>query len=219
MLWFGILLCAATGIELGGVVAGGLHLGDVTGDALLLFIICVNLVPWIGIAGISAIVSARKRASRPVGPAETLQEVLPTLEPVLAKIESSRAVGEGPDLPLLLELTVSPDALPGYRVEIRATVNLMDMDDYKVGRIVVARYDRYNPWRVEIPPAYAVSRDWADRAASAAIDSAPFESVVVKPRPAAAVSRVLPFQYRLGKYAILLGALASVAIFWKQFSG
>jgi hypothetical protein len=216
MLWFGILLCAAMGIELGGVAAGALHLGDASGDSVLLFVICVNLVPWTGIAGISAIVGARKRASRPI---ETLREVLPTLEPVLAKIEASRAVGEGPDLPLMLELTVAPDALPGYRVEIRATVNLMDMDDYKVGRIVVARFDPYNLWRVEIPPASTVSRDWADRAANAAIDSAPIETVVVKPRPAPVVRGALPLQYRLGKYATLLGALASVAIFWKQFTG
>jgi hypothetical protein len=143
---------------------------------------------------------------------------LPALQPVLAKIEISRAVGEGPDFPVNLGLTVAPDDGPGYRVETSVTVNLMDMDRYRVGRVIVAAYDPAHPWRVQIQPL-PPSPAWAERAAHAAVDSAPLSTLITKPVlvPASGPAKRRR-GYRPGLYATCVGALASVAVFWTQFT-
>lgn len=216
MVWFGMVLCALFGVELGGVAAGAIHLTGPDGNMITLFVVCINLAPWTGLAGIGLLVNAGRRVDRKT---EEPYLPLPPLQPVLAKIEASRAVGEGPDIPLRLDLTIAPDGSSGYRVEADVTVNLMDLDNYRVGRTVVAAYDPERPWRVEIPRT-APSFDWADRAANAAIDSAPIENRVTKPRPnTALVRKARPLLYRLSKYSTFVGVAASVVLFWKQFTG
>jgi hypothetical protein len=212
MLWLGIFLCGVSGIQVGAFVADFMLSSGAGGDSSVLFTIGTELFPFTGLAGAGAISLARKRAKRVV---EAPEETLATLEPVLARVEAATAVGEGPDIPLQLLLTVAPDGLPGYRVQTRATINLMDIDRYKVGRLIVARYDPYFPWRVEIPPSYEVPGEWTVRASTAAIDSAPLDSLVVRPDPSAAAGTKLPLRYQMGQYVGLLAALASLAVFWK----
>jgi hypothetical protein len=214
MFWFGLLLCALLGVELGGVVAGAIHLGDADASGVGLFVISVNLVPWTGLGGGALLAAAGRRAARAT---EAALPPLPALRPVLARIETSRAIGDGPDLPLFLSLTVAPDGAPGYRADIHATVNLMDMDDYKAGRIVVAAHDPDRPWRValEIRP----SAEWLGRAALAKIDSAPVSTLVGKPLPTRPPGERAPrSRGRLGLYAVLLGLAVSVPLFWSQFT-
>jgi hypothetical protein len=214
MFLFGLLLCALCGVGLGGLVAGAIHLGDTDGGGVVLFVLSINLAPWIGVAGFALLAAAQRRAIRA---AEALLPPLPALQPVLARIEASRAIGEGPDLPLFLGLTVAPDDRPGYRVDIHATVNLMDMDDYRVGRVVVAAHDPDRPWRVEIPRR--PSPEWSARAALAKIDTAPDSTRVGRPAPVRVTGKgVRTHRFRPGVYAAYLGMLASVAVFWPQFS-
>ena len=215
MFWFGLLLCALLGVDLGGTVAGAIHLTDDTGHGVALFVVCVNLVPWTGIGSIALLTLAGRRAARA---AEAARPPLPALRPVLARIEASRALGDGPDLPLFLSLTVAPDGAPGYRADIHATVNLMDMDDYKAGRIVVAAHDPDRPWRVALEPR--PSAEWRARAALAKIDSAPVSTLAARPLPVWPPGERAPRSAaRPGLYAVLLGLAASVPLFWNQFTG
>jgi hypothetical protein len=213
MFWFGLLLCALFGVELGGTAAGAIHLADGAAGEISLFVISINLAPWTGLGGFGLLAGARHRAARAHEAAT--DGPLPALQPVLARIETARAVGEGPDIPLRLGLTISPDDRPGYRVDVGATVNLMDMHDYRVGRILVAAYDPDRPWRVQILPPPA---DWAARAASAEIDSAPLSTLTVKPLPVPAEAvGTRRRRFRPGLYATAVGLLASVAVFWTEF--
>jgi hypothetical protein len=213
MILFGLVLCGLFGAEIGGIAAGAMHLGN-GADGVTLFVVSINLAPWTGIAGFGLLAYGRSRATRALEVA--IHGPLPALRPVLAKVETARAVGEGPDIPLRLGLTIAPDESPGYRVDVSKTVNLIDMNDYRVGRIIVAAYDPDRPWRVEIP---LPSAEWVARAAVAGIDSAPLDTLAVKPPPAppvgfAARLRAAP----LGRFATLAGMLVSVAVFWKQFT-
>ena len=212
MFLFGLLLCALLGVESGGIVAGAIHLTDGTASGVGLFVISVNLVPWTAIGGVVVLTVAQRRSVRTAAGAAL---PLPVLLPVLARIETSRAVGEGPDLPLRLGLTVAPDDAPGYRAEIGATVNLMDMDDYKAGRIVVAAHDPDRPWRVALEPH--PSAEWLARAALAKIDSAPLSTLAAAPVPPA--GRTAPRRIaRPGLQAVLVGLAASLPIFWTRFT-
>ena len=68
----------------------------------------------------------------------------------MARIESSRAVGEGPEIPLQLDLTVAPTGRSAYRAHATAVVNLMDLEDYRTGRTVVVDHDPERPWDVRV---------------------------------------------------------------------
>lgn len=210
MLVFGLLLCAITGVALGATSVGAAHLTDDSGSGVAYFVIGLNVAPWAAAAGFALLGAANARA---IGRSRRSEPPLPELRPVLARIETSRAVGDGPDLPLRLGLTVAPEDRPGYRVEIGATVNLMDMDDYRVDRIVVAGYDPERPWRVEITRAPTAA--WSGRAALAKIDSAPIDTLVSSPPPVPPTGRgVRSHPYRPGLYALLVGLAVSFPYFW-----
>ncbi|MHA6759991.1 hypothetical protein [Streptacidiphilus sp. PAMC 29251] len=213
MLLFGLLFCALAGIELGATAAGAIHLGDADAGGVPFFVIGINLAPWTAFAGFALLAAAARRSARA---REAAADPLPALQPVLARIDASRAIGMGSDLPLYLGLTVAPDGRPGYRVDLNATVNLMDMDDYRVGRIIVAAHDPDRPWRVEL--LRNPSAEWSARAVLAKIDSAPVSTIPAKPFPVPATG-LRRHRFRPGLYAMGLGLLASVAIFWSRFTG
>ncbi|MFJ6657623.1 hypothetical protein ACIQNG_14805 [Streptomyces sp. NPDC091377] len=98
----------------------------------------------------------------------------------LARVESVRAVGEGAgDVPVRFDLTVVPDDGRPYRVAIREQVNLVDLPDYRPGRIVVVEYAPERLWRVAL--VRRPSAEWEERAAGAGIDSAPESEWVREP--------------------------------------
>lgn len=218
MYWFGLLLCALLGVELGGVAAGVVQL---TGDGgvaagVVLVVVGANLVPWTGMAGFAAALKSRPRAQRLAERTAAAEIAAAVMLPALARIEGSQAVGEGPDLPLRLDLTVAPDGRPGYRAEIHATVNLMDLEDYRVGRIVVVEYDPDRLWRVKL--LRSPSAELSSRAALAKIDSAPGSTLAVRPPSG---PRTGPYRHpaRAALLAVGLGLLGSVALFWQYFTG
>nr|WP_134004977.1 hypothetical protein [Streptomyces sp. 846.5] len=213
--WFGLLCCALLGVEIGGVAAGAIHLTDPAfSDSVLLFVLSINLAPWTGLIGFAAVMGSRPKAERLAERAERAKIEAAPQVPALARIEMSRAVGEGPDLPLLLDLTVVPDGRPGYRVEMHATVNLMDMDAYRAGCVVVVDHDPDRPWRVTLHRN--PSPEWRSRAALAKLDSAPASTKVARPLPPPR-----PTAYRrpgrTGVRAMLVGMAISVGVFWHWF--
>ncbi|GAA1217488.1 hypothetical protein GCM10009665_04180 [Kitasatospora nipponensis] len=199
MFGIGLLLCVLLGVEIGGVVAGipGLGSGDVA-----LFVIGVNLVPWTAIAGLGLLYGGlrRRRGLDRPGPTRAAP----------AKVESSRAVSEGPDPRLLLDLTVAPADRPAYRVEVRVTVNIMDLDDFRAGRIVLVDYEPDRPWRVTARPRR--DSEWTDRVLLAKIDSAPPETRLREP------VRVGGSATRFAVPAVAAGILLSLGPLWSSWS-
>lgn len=123
----------------------------------------------------------------------------------LAKIESLEAVGgESGDVPVRFDLTVEPDGAAAFRVTATDGINLVDLPDYRPGGIVVVQYPPQRPWRVRI--VKRPTPQWQERAAGAAIDSAPETAVVTEP-PEGCAHGFLVF---LG---ILLGAAVVIALF------
>ncbi|WP_052442689.1 hypothetical protein [Streptacidiphilus neutrinimicus] len=204
MYWVGLLLCVVLGVEAGGIVAG--ILADDTGWSVTLIVVGANLAPWTGIAAFALLLAGRRR--RLAAAAGAVEP--PQWETVMARIESVRAVGDGPDVPLRLDLTVAPEDRPGCRVDATAVVNLMDLDDFRVGRTVVVDQDRAHPWEVRVHPRPPAA--FAGQVALARIDSAPSETRLSAP------ARSLPAAHgwggvRAGVLAALAGAVLSVLPF------
>ncbi|MEY9877200.1 hypothetical protein ABH931_006724 [Streptacidiphilus sp. MAP12-33] len=169
MFWIGVVLWCLVGGELGALTHGATNLGS--GGGVVEFVLGINLVPWTAlVAGGLLKAGSRRRAGLDVkGPTER----------ALARVESSRAVSEGPDHLLRLDLTVVPEGRPGYRVDAHARVNVMDLAHWEAGRTVVVDYDTTHPWRVT--PLVHPDGAWTGRAALARIDSAPTTSRVSEP--------------------------------------
>lgn len=200
MFWFGLALCLLLGGEVGTVLAGAVDLDH--GIGVTFFVVGVNLVPWTAIAGFGLLYGGlgRRRGLGGSGPTEA----------AAARIESAKATGDGPDLPLRLDLTVAPGNRSAFRVEARTVVNLMDLDDFRVGRVVVVDYEPARPWRVRVrrhPGA-----EWAARIETLQIDSAPAETRQTEP-PGTGRGTA-----RTGLAVAALGLLLSLWPFWPIWS-
>ncbi|MFE3829433.1 hypothetical protein [Streptomyces sp. NPDC059092] len=129
----------------------------------------------------------------------------PEKRTALAMIESRRATnGELADVPVSFVLTVAAEDRPAYRVAFSQSINLVDLADYPLRRVVVVEYPANEPWDVRI--VTRPDQEWARRAAEASMDSAPESTLVKNPS-------------REGTYclasllAILLGAAVIVLLF------
>ncbi|WP_030683081.1 hypothetical protein [Streptomyces sp. NRRL B-1347] len=91
----------------------------------------------------------------------------------LAVIESREAVGgeASSDVPVRFELSVAPDDAPGFRVEIRQDVNLVELPDYRPRGVVVVEYPPDRPWKTRI--VKRPTPEWEERAAVDRVDSVP----------------------------------------------
>ncbi|GAA2040382.1 hypothetical protein GCM10009839_48170 [Catenulispora yoronensis] len=167
----GLVLWVLAGGELGAVAVGATKLGSPDASGVVEFVVGINLVPWTGLAGIGALLGGQHKR---LG----LSAAGPT-EAAAARIESSRAVGEGPNFPVELDLTVAPEGKRAFRTNARPSVNLMDLDRYREGRNVVVDYDPHRPWEVTVRADPGA--EWVERIALAAIDTAPEESRPKKP--------------------------------------
>lgn len=138
--------------------------------------------------------SRRRDAGAPPTPAPCL---------ALARIESRRATSsEGVDIPVDMDVTVSPDDGPAFRARTSHTVNLVDLPECRVGATIVVRYRPDTPWDVSVvddPDA-----TWADRAASEPLDSAPEHTRVTEPAIPALEASAAVISLLAGAAAILL---------------
>ncbi|MFD3930302.1 hypothetical protein [Streptomyces sp. NPDC058614] len=129
----------------------------------------------------------------------------------LAMIESLEAIGgESSDVPVRFDLTVAPDDVPAYRVEISQSINLVELPDYRPRGIVVVQYPPDRPWRVRI--VKRPTPEWEGRLAGAHLDSAPGSARVSGPPEGCA----LGFVVLLG---VLLGAAAVILLFRADLFG
>ncbi|WP_052434536.1 hypothetical protein [Streptacidiphilus melanogenes] len=183
------------GVEVGGLVAG--ILAEDTSWSVVLTVVSANLAPWTGIGAFALLFAGRRRRLATV----TAAVEPPRWETVMARIESVRAVGDGPDVPLRLDLTVAPEGRSGCRVETTAVVNLMDLDDFRVGRTIVVDHDGAHPWEVRVHPRPPAG--FAGQVTSTRIDSAPPETRVSAP------ARSLPASARQGWGGARAGILAA----------
>ncbi len=134
-----------------------------------------------------------------------------TIVPVvaLAKIESVRAGGtETGDVPVDFVLTVAPDGAATFRTEITHGVNLIDLSDYRPGRVVLIQYPPGLPWKAKV--VERMSPEWERRVAEAAIDSAPESSLVAAPPEGCAVSALILLGILLSAAAVLLAYRAEL---------
>ncbi|MEV6905813.1 hypothetical protein [Amycolatopsis sp. NPDC051071] len=121
----------------------------------------------------------------------------------LAKIESVRAGGtETGDVPVDIVLTVAPDGAATYRTEITHGVNLINLSEYRPGRVLVIQYRPDRPWKAKV--VERLSPEWERRVAGAVIESAPESSLVSAPPEGCAVSALILLGLVLGAAAVLL---------------
>lgn len=199
---FGIFWCFVAGVAFAAFVVGFpiAVAGDGVGGAYIA--LGIN-VCWLSAAAGYGLLAAR--ATR------TEQRVLAGTEvrrTALAKIETSQASGEAPTFSIRMGLTIAPDGSPAFRADATAAVNLMDVDAYKVGKLLVVTYDETKPWRVTV--ATNPTPEWSHRADHDAVDSAPRETQVVEPRAAVVQRRRWG---RAGSASMLLGTAAGLVLF------
>ncbi|HTJ68331.1 MAG TPA: hypothetical protein VL551_12435 [Actinospica sp.] len=126
----------------------------------------------------------------------------------LAKVETAQATGEAPRFSVRMGLTVAPDGAPAFRVDTITGVNVMDVDAYRAGRLLVVTYDETRPWRVTV--VTRPTPEWAQRVTHGAVDSAPMETRIEEPRTVLKSRRRWA---RAGTMAMLLGIAVGLAYF------
>ncbi|MFE3599876.1 hypothetical protein [Streptomyces sp. NPDC059142] len=159
---------------------GGLLTGALTGAAVAAVVVGIIIgkaVLWGAGAGFFVLVvlvtSLAGRRTRARAPAAERRRAL-------AMIESRRATsGELADVPVSFVLTVAPEDRSAYRVAFSQSINLVDIADYPVRRVVVVEYPAHEPWDVTI--VTRPDQEWARRAAEASMDSAPGSTLVKNP--------------------------------------
>jgi hypothetical protein len=200
---FGLFWCFAAGVAFAAFVVGFpiAFSGDGIAGAYIA----------LGINGfwICAVIGYSLLAIPPAAHAQNqIQAGSEMLRTALAKVETSQAYGEAPTLLISMSLTIAPDSLAAFRADAKANVNLMDIDAYKVGRLLIVTYDETRPWRVTV--VTTPSPEWSQRAALGAVDSAPLETRVEEPRAAVVERRRWG---RHGTFSMLLGTVAGLVLF------
>jgi hypothetical protein len=199
---FGIFWCFVAGVGLAAFVVGFpiAFSGDGTSGAYIA--VGINVCWLSAVAGYGLLAA---RAGR------TEQRTLAGTEvrrTALAKIETSQASGEAPSFSIRMGLTIAPDGSPAFRADAMAAVNLMDVDAYKVGKLLVVTYDETKPWRVTV--MRNPTPEWSQRAEHDAVDSAPPETQIAEPRATVVKRRRWA---RAGSASMLLGIVAGLVFF------
>jgi hypothetical protein len=199
---FGLFLCFVAGVAFAAFVVG--FPIAFSGDGLAGAYIAIGInACWLSAAGGYGMLAAR--AARTEQHAVAGTEVRRT---ALAKIETSQASGEAPTFSIRMGLTIAPDGLPAFRADAIAHVNLMDVDAYKVGRLLVVSYDETRPWRVTVETS--PTPEWSSRATRGAVDSAPPEARVEAPPAVVAARRRWG---RAGTVSMFLGIAGGLVLF------
>ena len=173
---FGVFWCFVAGVALAAFVVGFpiTFAGNGVGGAYIAGGINVCWITAVAGYGLLAARAGRTEQRTLAG-----TEVRRT---ALARIETSQASGEAPKFMIHMGLTIAADGVPAFRADTTAGVNLMDVDAYKVGKLLVVTYDETRPWRVSV--VTNPTPEWSQRLAQGAVDSAPWETRVEEPRAA-----------------------------------
>lgn len=175
MFWIGLVLWVVAGGEVGAIVHGAFQMGGSDASGVAEFVIGINAFPWTALPATGVLAGGRRKR---LGDGALDAATGPAVS-AAARIESSRAVGEGPNFPVDLDLTVAPADRPPFRVNARDKANLMDLHRLQPGRTVVVDYDPRRPWQVSVRSDPGA--EWVERITMAAIDTAPEETRVEKP--------------------------------------
>lgn len=199
---FGVFWCFVAGVAFAAFVVGFpiAFSGDGLGGAYIA--VGIN-VCWLSALGGYGLLAAR--AARTGQRALSGAEVWRT---ALAKIETSQATGEAPTFSVRMGLTIAADGVPAFRADATAAVNLMDVDAYKVGKLLVVTYDELKPWRVTV--LTNPTPEWSHRVAHDAVDSAPSETRVEEPRAAVVERRRWG---RVGTASLFVGFVVGLVSF------
>ncbi|WP_105972352.1 hypothetical protein [Streptomyces geranii] len=121
----------------------------------------------------------------------------------LARIESLEATGAelSADVPINFELTVAPDEGPAFRLRMRDSVNLVDVQKYRPGDIVIVAFPPDRPWKAKL--VTKATPEWRDRVSDAAFDSAPAATLMREPPEGTAYKVTLVVGVLLGVALIL----------------
>lgn len=199
---FGVFWCFVAGVAFAAFVVGFpiAFSGDGVGGA---YIAVGANVCWLAAVAGYGLLAARA--------ARTEQRTLSGTEvrrTALAKIETSQASGEAPTFSIRMGLTIAADGVPAFRADATAAVNLMDVDAYKVGKLLVVTFDETKPWRVTV--LTNPTPEWAHRVAHDAVDSAPLETRVEEPRAAVVGRRRWG---RVGTSSMFVGFVVGLVFF------
>ncbi|MEY9856100.1 hypothetical protein ABH935_001704 [Catenulispora sp. GAS73] len=188
----GFLTSVVVGAALTSFIAGCIA------QSVSMVVIALALLPGYGL--LYALITYQSRARARAAAAAVVPRT------ALAMIESLEAVGgESSDIPVRFDLTVAPDDARSYRVEIRQDINLVALPDYRPRGIVVVEYPPDRPLKVRI--VKQPTAEWAERAATASLDSAPGPAQKEEVSPASCTGCLLTL---LG---LLVGAAAVLSLF------
>ncbi|MGC0423457.1 hypothetical protein [Embleya sp. AB8] len=190
--------------------AVGLLTGCWLGVSLACFVVGLIIARWqVVVAGVGLCL-AMVTVSAIAGRLQRARNPQPAARLALAVIESRRAVGgETGDIPVQFELTVAPDERPAYRVKMRQHINLADIADYRVRGVVVVEYRPDEPWEVTI--VTAPTEQWARRAATESVDSAPPSPTVAGPEEGVSFCLLATLGLLLGAGVVVLMFRAELA--------
>ena len=199
---FGVFWCFVAGVAFAAFVVGFpiTFSGDGVGGAYIA--VGVNVCWLTALAGYGLLATRAARSEQRILSGTEVRRT------ALAKIETSQASGEAPTFSIRMGLTIAADGVPAFRADATAAVNLMDVDAYKVGKLLVVTFDETKPWRVAV--VTNPTPEWSHRAAHDAVDSAPQETRVEEPR--AAVVRRRRWG-RVGTTSMFVGFVVGLVFF------
>lgn len=198
---FGVFWCFVAGVGFAAFVVGFPIAFSADGSGGAFIAVGVN-VWWLSALVGYGLLAARAARTQQRASARTEQ-----LRTALARIETSRASGEAPKFLIRMGLTIAAEGVPAFRADTTIGANLMDVDAYRVGKLLVVTYDETRPWRVTV--VKNPTPEWSDRAAHGAVDSAPLETRVEEPRAAVAERRRWA---RAGSASMLAGTVFGLAL-------
>ncbi|WP_189925849.1 hypothetical protein [Kitasatospora xanthocidica] len=153
-------------------LARGFLTGGVIGVSLTAFIVGCALGKPPLIVGALALLAAYGLLFFLAGAPRRAREAALAPRTALALIEGMEAKqGEETDVPVRFDLTVAPEDASAFRIRISEGVHVSELPDYRPGRVLVVQYPPDRPWRLRIVKRPTPA--WEERAAGAAIDSAP----------------------------------------------
>jgi hypothetical protein len=199
---FGMFWCFVAGLGFAALLVGFPIAFSAGGSGGAYIAVGVN-VWWL-----SALVGYGLLAARAAQTQQRAMAGTEVLRTALARIETSRASGEAPKFFIRMGLTIAPEGLPAFRADATVAVNLMEVDAYRVGKLLVVTYDETRPWRVTV--VKNPTPEWSDRAAHGAVDSAPWETRVEEPRSAVVARRRWG---RAGSMSMLAGLVVGLGFF------
>lgn len=201
---FGVLFCLISGAGLAAFVLG--FTGEFSDDGSAGAYIAVGANVWwlsalLGYGLLAA--SAGRKVQRSFAETEVPRTALARIESAQASANEQSTIFK-----IRMDVTIAAEGRAAFRADALVAANLMEVDAYKVGKLVVVTYDETRPWRVTVvknPPP-----EWAQRLAHGAVDSAPAATKVAEPRASVVKKRRWS---RIGSGSMAAGFAAGLVYF------